>query len=123
MELRARGKRLYHYAMLPYHYEGREILYIIYFMLPRFQNLSFRDKLETLIHEIYHISPRCDGDLRRLKGRSHIHGNSIEEYDRNIRAITDRFLDSDPGFEEEDAPLQYHRLRSIPRYMWATCSP
>jgi hypothetical protein len=99
VETRIRGKKEYHYAMLPYQYEGREILYILYFLLPRFQNLSLRDKLETVIHELYHINPSFNGDLRRLKGRSSIHGNSLEEYDEKIRAITDRFLAMSPPLE------------------------
>jgi hypothetical protein len=96
IERRVRGTKSYHYAMLPYRHEGREILYIIYFMLPRFQNLSWRDKLETVIHELYHISPHFNGDLRRLKGRSHVHGNSLQDYDRRIKELTDSYLERFP---------------------------
>lgn len=99
-EKKVRGGREYHYAMLPYLHEGREILYIVYFMLPRFQNLATREKLETIIHELYHISPSFNGDLRRLKGRSSVHGNSLKEYEEIIRGITARFLATDPPLEE-----------------------
>lgn len=87
-----RWGKTYHYGVSPVHHEGRELLYIIYFMLPRFLKLSYREKLDTVIHELYHISPDFNGDLRRLKGRSHLHGNSLKEYDRHIRTLTDRFL-------------------------------
>jgi hypothetical protein len=100
VEMKLRGGRNYHYAMLPYYHEGQEILYIIYFLLPRFQNLKPREKLETVVHELYHISPLFNGDLRRLKGRSSVHGNSLKEYDAVIRAITDRFLEKNPPLEE-----------------------
>ena len=43
-------------------YEGdREMLYILTFYLPRFLDHSFREKLITVFHELYHISP----ELRR----------------------------------------------------------
>ena len=38
--------------------DGREMLYILSFYLPRFQNLDFREKLITVLHELWHISPR-----------------------------------------------------------------
>ncbi|MCB0403464.1 MAG: hypothetical protein KDD51_01665 [Bdellovibrionales bacterium] len=91
-EHKIRGQRIYHYGMVPVYHNGTELLYIIYFMLPRFLNLSLREKLETVIHELYHVSPHYNGDVRRLKGRSYLHGNSLKAYDRTIAVITDRFL-------------------------------
>jgi hypothetical protein len=99
VEVKKRGRTVYHYAMLPYYRNGQEILYIIYFMLPRFSNLQFRDKLETVIHELYHINPACNGDLRRLPGRSYLHGNSMREFDKRISLLTDKFLQSPHGPE------------------------
>src|SRR5688572_2582968 len=43
--------------------DGREILYLVTFCLPRFLNREFEDKLVTVFHELYHISPAFDGDL------------------------------------------------------------
>ncbi len=37
----------------------REMLYILTFYLPRFLDQSFREKLITVFHELYHISPAC----------------------------------------------------------------
>lgn len=93
-QVKMRGKAKYHFGIVPTYHEGEEILYILYFMLPRFLNLPYRDKLETIIHELYHISPDFNGDLRRLKGRSYIHGNSLKEYEENIKRLTDRFMES-----------------------------
>ena len=42
-----------------------EMLYILRFYLPRFWDLDFREKLITVFHELWHISPNCDGDIRR----------------------------------------------------------
>lgn len=94
-ERKIRGQHVYHYGMVPIYHKGAELLYIIYFMLPRFLNLSLREKLETVIHELYHVNPSYNGDVRRLKGRSYLHGNSLKAYDRIIAALTDQFLLSD----------------------------
>lgn len=52
---------------------GVEMLYILNFYLPRFQNLDFREKLITVLHELWHISPEFNGDIRRHAGRYHAH--------------------------------------------------
>ena len=44
--------------------DGREMLYVLNFYLPRFLDLGFREKLTTIAHELLHISPQFDGDLR-----------------------------------------------------------
>src|SRR3989338_1931750 len=75
-----------------------EILYIIYFLMPRFQNLSYFQKLETIFHELYHISSEFDGKLRVMHPRFIFHGLSIKEYDRNIRYWVRQYLNSKPSF-------------------------
>ena len=57
-------RRGYSYRMPAITIAGREILYIIYFCMPRFQDQSFHDKLATVFHELYHISPKFNGDRR-----------------------------------------------------------
>lgn len=74
----------------------REILYILTFYLPRYLNHSFREKMITLFHELYHISPRFDGDIRRMDGRYHVHSHSQKEYDRQMERLVDDYLASDP---------------------------
>ena len=39
------------------------------FYLPRFCDQSLDEKLSTVMHELWHISPAFDGDIRRLPGR------------------------------------------------------
>ncbi|MBY0369348.1 hypothetical protein K2X33_01595 [bacterium] len=100
IERRVRGGREYHWAMLPYLREGREVLYIIYFVLPRFLHLSEREKLETVVHELYHISPDFNGDLRRFRGaRSVLHGTH-KAFDAKVRQLTDAFLASAPPLND-----------------------
>ena len=76
--------------------DGVEYLYILYFFAPRFIDLKFRDKLETIIHELYHISPDFNGDLRRFKGRCFAHGSSQKRYDAMVRTLVDKWLKRDP---------------------------
>jgi hypothetical protein len=70
----------------------REMLYILTFYLPRFLDHTFREKMITIFHELYHISPRFDGDIRRMDGRYHVHSHSQKEYDRLMEAFVDRYL-------------------------------
>jgi hypothetical protein len=85
------GKRLY--RMPPLMHEDREILYILYFMLPRFhQDQDYRERLATIIHELYHISPHFNGDIRRFPGKNFAHGTSREKYHQAMGALADRYL-------------------------------
>ena len=52
------------------------MLYLVTFCLPRFLDQDFDDKFVTLFHELYHISPDFDGDLRRHDGRYDLHSHS-----------------------------------------------
>ena len=64
---------------------GREMLYILTFYLPRFLDAPFREKLITVFHELWHISPEFNGDLRRHHGRCYAHTHSQEKYDEQER--------------------------------------
>jgi len=84
-------QRLYH--------DDREMLYILTFYLPRFLEQSFREKMVTVLHELYHISPQFDGDIRRMDGRYHVHSHSQREYDRLMETYVDRYLSLRPPGE------------------------
>jgi len=73
-------------------HHGKEALYIISFCLPRFQNLSFEDKLTTIFHELYHISPDFNGDIRRFKGTNYVHSSSQRKYDDLMRGLARDYL-------------------------------
>lgn len=70
----------------------REMLYVLTFYLPRFLEQTYREKLITVLHELYHISPQFDGDIRRLAGHYHVHSSSQKEYDREMARLVDRYL-------------------------------
>lgn len=75
---------------------GREMLYLLSFYLPRFQDLPFGEKLTTILHELWHIGPRCDGDIRRHPGRCHAHSRSMAAYDAWATALGQRWLATQP---------------------------
>lgn len=78
---------------------SRDILYLVAFCLPRFLDLDFDEKFVTLFHELYHISPAFDGDLRRHQGRYSIHSHSQRRYDEHMAQLAREYLASgaDPG--------------------------
>jgi len=100
MEEVQRGHR-FRYPVLQH--EGREILYILYFVLPRFhQEQDYRGKLATIIHELYHISPHFNGDIRRFPGKNFAHGHSREVYHAAMEKLADRYLATSARAEEHE---------------------
>jgi hypothetical protein len=91
------------YRMPVLRHEGREILYVLYFVLPRFhEEQDYREKLATVIHELYHISPQFNGDIRRFPGRNFAHGQSRDVYHAAMRVLADRYLATSPQAEEHE---------------------
>jgi hypothetical protein len=80
------------YEMPKLLHNGREILYLIYFCLPRFQNLTFETKMTIIFHELYHINPSFNGDIRRFPGRFYQHSHSEKEYDRIAHELSKEYL-------------------------------
>jgi hypothetical protein len=76
---------------------GVEQLYILSFYLPRFLDLDFRQKLTTTAHELWHISPAFDGDVRRYEGRCYAHTGSKRNFDALSEALADRYLATRPA--------------------------
>jgi predicted metallopeptidase len=73
-----------------------DMLYLMTFCLPRFLNQPFDDKLVTIFHELYHISPAFDGDLRRHEGRCQFHSRSRRGYDEAMVQLARAYLGSGP---------------------------
>jgi len=70
---------------------GREMLYILSFYLPRFLDLGFHEKLVTILHELWHISPEFNGDVRRYEGRCYAHSRG-GNHDRQAEQLARRWL-------------------------------
>ena len=73
--------------------QGVEMLYVIYVLVPRFLNLPLREKLITLFHELYHVSPAFDGDIRRFPGKNYAHGSSRKKYNERMAHMVDLYLE------------------------------
>jgi hypothetical protein len=93
---------------VPYHIQRyflgeHEYLYLMTFCLPRYLDQDFDQKLVTLFHELYHISPAFDGDLRRHEGRCQFHTPRQRDYDHGMAHYARDYLAG-----EHDASL--HRF-------------
>lgn len=90
--LRYRGKL---YAIPEISNNGHSCLYVIYFYMPRFFDLPWEEKLRVMFHELYHISPRFDGDIRRMGAVKKAHGHSKKHFDslyaEELRSFTVHF--------------------------------
>ena len=95
-QTRHRGRLSETYRLPALRHGGEEILYLIYLLVPRFLRLSAAQKLNTLIHELYHISETCNGDIRRFAGRNFAHGSSRRAYNRLIAEFAERYRASAP---------------------------
>lgn len=80
----------------PWAPDGREYLYLLNFYMPRFLDQSLHEKLVTIVHELLHISPEFNGDLRRYGTRCYLHGPSERSYDAMARQLAQRWLALDP---------------------------
>lgn len=97
------------YAVQRYFVDGREVFYLVSFSLPRFLDQPFEEKLVTVFHELYHIGPRFDGDLRRHAGRCEVHTGSKKAYDERMAKLVKRHLANHP----EPGMFDFLHFRSV----------
>jgi len=90
---RRRGRRVRLQAV---RVDGREVLYLLTFYLPRFLDRPADEALVTVLHELYHIGERFDGDLRRLPGRNFAHSASRQRYDAHMAELARHYLGQRP---------------------------
>jgi hypothetical protein len=90
---------------------GREMLYILSFYLPRFLDLEFHEKLTTITHELWHISPRFNGDVRRFRGRCYAHSGSQKNFDAIAEQLAADWLLLKPPLDLYD--FLHHGYRKL----------
>lgn len=73
--------------------KGRKILYVITLRPLWFVASTPRERIGTIVHELYHASSRFDGTLHR--GRRHAQLPRAK-YNRRVRALLDRYLAAAP---------------------------
>jgi hypothetical protein len=100
------------YQVQRFYVDGREMLYVLTFCLPRFLDQPFREKLVTVFHELYHVCPTFSGDLRRHPGRYAVHSRSKDDYDLRMGELVDDYLSGHPE------PEVFRFLRSGYRELW-----
>jgi predicted metallopeptidase len=106
------------YEIPPVTSRGEEMLYVVYFLVPRFLNLPLREKLITIFHELYHIAPEFNGDIRRFPGKNYAHGSSREKFNAVMARLVESYLagladHSGVGFLEGDMEAIRSRHGSI----------
>ena len=82
-----------HYTIPEIVNNGITQLYAVYFYLPRFFDLSVEKKLNVIFHELYHISPEFNGDIRRMGNVKLAHGSSKKRFDSNFENEVKLFFD------------------------------
>ena len=100
------------YQVQRYFVDGREVMYLVTFCLPRFLDLPFGEKLVTVFHELYHIGPAFDGDLRRHAGRCTFHTHSKKAYDARMAGLVRAYLAGHPD------PGIFDFLRHRTAHLW-----
>src|SRR5437588_5195776 len=100
------------YQVQRYFVDGREMLYVLTFCLPRFLDQPFEEKLVTVFHELYHVNPAFDGDLRRHGGRYAVHSRSKKDYDDRMAELVRGYLAGHPD------PGELGFLRSRASQLW-----
>jgi hypothetical protein len=97
----AKGELVRKRRGVPYHIQRyflgeHEFLYLMTFCLPRFLDQSFDQKMVTLFHELNHIGPAFDGDLRRHNGRYHFHSPRQCKFDEEAARCARAYLEGRP---------------------------
>jgi hypothetical protein len=107
-----------------YWVDGVEILYLVTFCLPRFLDQSFEEKFITVFHELYHIDPAFNGDLRRHGGRYAIHTRSQKRYDQQMAGLAREYLagGADPALHSF-LRLTFRQLEQLHGTVFGMCVP
>jgi hypothetical protein len=103
------------YGIQRYYVGNREMLYLLTFSLPRFLDQPFEEKLVTIFHELYHIGPSFNGDIRRWPGRCEVHSHSKQEYDQYMSELVRPYLASHTNPEIYE-PLRFHTKDILNRH-------
>lgn len=68
-----------------------EIRYLIYYYHPKFFDISAREKVNVMFHELYHISPDFNGDIRRMGKFKKTHGHSKKSFEEKYLDYAEEF--------------------------------
>ena len=91
--------------------KGRKMLYVVTLRPLWFLESTARERIGTILHELYHASTRFDGTLHRGRRHSRL---PLAGYNRRIRVLLDRYLAVAP--DELVAPFSAHGV--VRARMW-----
>ena len=99
-----------------------EARYLLAFAWERYWEMTPRDRLETLVHELYHISPAFDGEARAFPTGGW-HGQGRVWFDNIIHKLCEKYLPHGLEFKHEvlglvldpELEVQFDKLR-LPRW-------
>lgn len=80
-----------YYTIPKLHVNNLEILYLMYFYIPKFFNLPAREKVNVMFHELYHINPDFNGDIRRMGSVKKAHGHSRKSFEEKYIEFAEDF--------------------------------
>ena len=103
-----------------------EILYILYLYIPKFFELPINDKINVMFHELYHISPKFNGDIRRMGNIKSAHGHSKKSFEEKYIKYASKYfskINETPFYsflqmsfeyiETQFKVIKYRRMKSI----------
>lgn len=79
------GSYRYESAKITQHQPGAH--YLMTFLVPKFFRLSSDERLETIVHELYHLHPSLRGDLRRFPAPHIHHGPTPAAYRAKVKSL------------------------------------
>lgn len=91
--------------------KGRKILYVVTLRPLWFLDSTPRERIETILHELYHASLRFDGTLHRGRRHSRL---PLPVYNRKIRVLTRRYL----GVAPEEILAPFSATGTVRARMW-----
>jgi predicted metallopeptidase len=96
--------------------KGRKILYVVTLRPLWFLESDARERIGTILHELFHASTRFDGTLHRGRRHSRL---PRAKYNRRIRAMLDRYLAVAP----EEIVLPFSTSGVVRARMWLERPP
>ena len=117
----------YYYSIPRLTVNNIDILYVIYFYIPKFLDLPAEKKIDVMFHERYHINPDFNGDIRRMGKFKKAHGHSRKSFDEKYKEYAEsfysyikntpfiKFLEMDTKTLKNEFPELSYRRMKVPK--------
>ncbi len=120
-EIKTKGRRSFKLSKVLTN-SNLEARYLLAFAWERYWEMTPRDRLETLIHELYHIGPKFDGEARAF-ATGGWHGQGRVWFDNIIHNLCEKYCPHGLEFKHDvlglkldpELEVQFDKLR-LPRW-------